>query len=61
MLTSGLDLGLRGAAGDANVQTVQEETDDEKIARMRATLQALVEERERLAKSNSDKVSNFFL
>ncbi|XP_054752381.2 uncharacterized protein LOC129257956 [Lytechinus pictus] len=57
MLTGGIDLALKGASGDTNVQKVRQETDDEKIARMRATLQALVEERERLAKNNSDKNS----
>ncbi|XP_041460964.1 LOW QUALITY PROTEIN: uncharacterized protein LOC121412125, partial [Lytechinus variegatus] len=57
MLTGGIDLALRGASGDTNVPKVRQETDDEKIARMRATLQALVEERERLAKNNSDKNS----
>ncbi|XP_071484750.1 uncharacterized protein [Diadema antillarum] len=56
MLTGGIDLGLLGPiGGSGSGQVSRPETEDEKLARMRATLQSLVAERERLAKQNTGK------
>ena len=51
MLTGGMDIGLAAAQPSA-----KSETEDEKLKRMRSTLDSLVAERERLVKRRQDQV-----